>query len=169
MHRHTSLDLHLQEGGSACPGHLSLRLVFHGLDPSRASINFVDDQLVVLDTAGSMGDFHIWSMCIVPQGLWMMSLLFLMGAATSSFWAAPQADPLLLLFWLFAASRAGVSVLVDYTHWRCNHRCPFWISLDSGKYLLVFLKLTRGQNRQLFLWMALRQVAMVGNPAAPRR
>ena len=59
----------------------------------------------------------------------------------------------------FASSgvRASVGrwVLVDFTHcyWVCM--CHFWVSSDSGKCLLTFFILTKGQDRYLPLRMVL--------------
>ena len=50
VHRHTTLGLHLQEGGSARLDHLSVCLVLRGFDPSGGAINIMEDHLVVAAT-----------------------------------------------------------------------------------------------------------------------
>ena len=41
----------------------------------------------------------------------------------------------------------GRWVLVDRTPCSWVRMCPFWVSSDSGKYLLTFFILTRGHDR----------------------
>ena len=64
---------------------------------------------------------------------------------------------------------AGQWVLVEWTPCLWLHMCPVWVSSDSGKNLLAFFTCTRGHDRLLLLRMALSQVTLVGNLAAPWR
>ena len=51
-----ALYLHLLQGLPPCQNHFPFRSVFHWLDPGGIAINFMDNHLVVVSTAGGMGE-----------------------------------------------------------------------------------------------------------------
>ena len=51
-----ALHLHSFQGSPPCQNHFSFRPVFHCFDPGGIAVNFMDNHLVVVATAGGMGE-----------------------------------------------------------------------------------------------------------------